>query len=85
MEKLSKHARKRCQQRGIDQELVNMLLSHGDEIDCDNSAVKLAFSQQAIKQMRKRMKRLMRVLETSPYIILGNDGTVITAAHQFEN
>lgn len=80
---LTNHAHKRCQQRGISQSVIDIIISKGVEVDEDNEAITLALSKKDKKRVLKELKQCIHTLEKEPYIVLGNNGSVITTAHKF--
>jgi len=78
------HAEKRMQQRGIPPLVVELLEACGSE-RCTGGAVKLIFDKAARKRLKHYLggKRGLRMIEPwlSSYAIVGDDGTIVTAAH----
>ncbi|WP_413282499.1 hypothetical protein [Vibrio sp. MA40-2] len=80
---LTHHSVKRCQQRGIDPAVVELLVAIGIEVNEDNEASKLAFSKREKKRLLKTLKKCTRTVEKTPYVVLSYGGDVITTAHQY--
>lgn len=83
MTNLTNHSVKRCQQRGIDPVVIEMLVMLGVEVDWDNEACTLAFGKREKKNLLKTLKKCTRAVERAPYIVLSHGGDVITTAHKY--
>lgn len=82
---LTVHARERLQQRAIPPLLVELLERFGSSIRC-GGADKLFFDKAAKRRLKDYLggTRGLRAIEPwlGVYMILGDDGLVVTAAHQ---
>ena len=77
------HANKRCQQRGIAPEVIELLIMLGSDIEVDKEATKLTFNKHDKKRLLKILNKCRRTVEKAPYIVLSHSGKVITAAHTY--
>lgn len=82
----TRHARVRCQQRGIPPEMVGLLLEHGRERHVGHGATMLSFS----KRRRERLKRVMTREQFAAlsshldvYAIVGPTGRIMTVGHRY--
>ena len=74
MYNLSKHAQIRCQQRGIDPVLIDILIILGAVIKEDNDSISL--------EIPKKIRKLLNLVSKNIYAVLSFDGEVITVAHK---
>ncbi|WP_445777226.1 hypothetical protein [Shewanella sp.] len=82
MTALTDHSVKRCQQRGIDTAVVDLLIMFGAVVNIDNEASKLTLSKREKKRLLKTLKKCTRTIEKAPYIVISHSGEIITAAHR---
>lgn len=80
---LSKHATKRIQQRDIDPYIVSLLLNYGHEQCAGKSVNKLQLPRIERKRIICRLKKMAKMLEKDPYILLSDDGIIVTAAKSY--
>ena len=78
MYNLSKHAQIRCQQRGIDPVLIDILIILGAVIKEDNDSISLEIP----KKSHKKIRKLLNLVSKNIYAVLSFDGEVITVAHK---
>ncbi|MEG3754152.1 hypothetical protein [Psychromonas arctica] len=83
MAKLTNHATKRSQQRGIDSDVIELLIMLGTDVENDNEADTIAFSKRDKKSLLKTLKRCVQAVEKAPYIVLSHSGDVLTTAHKY--
>lgn len=83
MANLSNHTIKRCQQRGIDPAVIELLIMLGSDVEMDNEASKLAFNKHDKKRLLKTLKKCRQAVEKAPYVVLAHTGKVITTAHNY--
>lgn len=83
----TRHAGVRCQQRGISQELLGLLLDHGIERHVGGGATILSFP----KHHRKRLSRCLSRREFAAvssrldvYAVVGSNGKVMTVGHRYK-
>jgi len=78
--KLTKHAKKRSQQRGIKNRHVELLLEHG--ILVNKCYIPKAHLSEIISDYKKRIQDLENIVRANKTLILKQE-TVITAYNQF--
>ncbi|SDH43777.1 protein of unknown function [Vibrio xiamenensis] len=83
MPNLTKHAKTRCQQRGIDPTVIDILMLFGIEINEDNEAEKLMISKRDKKQLLNKLNKAKQAVEKNIYTVISHTGEVITAAHKY--
>ena len=80
----TRHAQARCQQRGIPPEAVEAILAYGNARRHDGADVyyldKRARSRAEAGLGRPGYRRIEKALDS--YLVLGDDGSLITAAHR---
>ncbi len=81
---LSRHAQQRIQQRGIDANAVQLLLTYGEEHRSRGASVFFLTASKrkalALELGKREADLLMQRLNL--LVVEGNDGTVITVAHR---
>lgn len=82
MMQLSQHAKKRSQQRGLTTENIELLMFFGGKIREGRDSLSIEFTHQERKHLRKILKECIELVDKTPYVVVGNDGTVVTAAHK---
>lgn len=79
--KMSKHAEKRCQMRGIPYDCQEIILRHGSPVRRTGGATAFYMSERdrlaAVAECRSLIKALERSRNTE--IVVADDGTCITA------
>lgn len=80
---LSKHAVTRMQQRAIDEEIVDLLLAHGSHFYSGGAEIYM-LARRTREYMASRNFVPVNMLEKlrDAYIVVANDGTIITAGHR---
>jgi hypothetical protein len=82
--KMSRHAEKRCQQRALPPEILDIVMKHGRLSDAPGDVCKLFFGNKeythAISDLKKMMKRLERARGGT--IVLGK-GQIVTVYKQY--
>ncbi len=63
MIKMTKHAQKRIQQRGISQETLRIIMDHGRIGNASNGVYKLFFGNKEYSNAINRLKQLIKSLE----------------------
>lgn len=80
----TRHAQARCQQRGIPPEAVEAILAYGNARRHDGADVyyfdKRARSRAEAALGRPRFCRIEKALDS--YVVLSDDGSLLTAAHR---
>jgi hypothetical protein len=81
---ITNHAQARLQQRGIPVYVVESLLDFGCETHDHRGGTKIFFDHKALNRLRQTSSVSYRNLERylNTYVVLGSDGTLITAAHR---
>lgn len=85
---LTRHARVRCQQRGISPEMIGLLFEFGRERHVGGGATLLSFPKQCREKLRKSLPRRQFAAISSHlniYAVLGNHGCVMTAGHRYHH
>lgn len=80
---MTKHAKKRQQQRGIPPIVVDLLLDYGTEVRAPGQqTTKCYFDKPARRRLRLYAGRLAPLFEEylDYYVVIGADGSVITVA-----
>lgn len=72
---ITKHAEKRCQQRGIKVNLLDFIYSLGAKVDEDSEAVKI----QITNKIRSEIIKLLDYSKNKILVVDKNQGTIITA------
>ena len=83
----TRHARTRCQQRGIPRDLLGLLLDHGRERHVGGGATLLSFPKRRREQLRKVLSRNRFAALSSHldvYAIVGSNGQIVTAGHRYQ-
>lgn len=83
----TRHARIRCQQRGIPMDLVELLFEFGHERHVGGGATMLSFPKRSRETMRRRLSRERFAAISSRlgvYAVLGDDGYIVTVGHRFQ-
>ncbi len=83
----TKHAAKRCQQRGISQDAVHVLYRYGKRQHTYDGGVSYAMDKKTRRTAKKDMgetayRRIESQLDS--YIIVKLNGVLVTAAHRLE-
>ena len=86
METVTKHAQRRLQQRGLPSAALEVLLDFGSEKHVGKGCIAFAMNHAARKRARECLgaatfSRLEPHLNS--YVILADDGVVVTAAHRY--
>jgi len=76
--KMSKHAKKRCQQRSLPQETLEIVMRHGRMSHAPAGVCKFFFGNKEYSQAISDLKRVMKTLERARggTIIMGTDQVV---------
>lgn len=85
MSQLTHHAVIRMQQRGINAVTVDYLLAYGDERRANGGAILVYFDKDTKKKLFSQLEKAERLkLEhhLNSYLILGDDGNVVTVGHR---
>lgn len=81
---LSTHAQIRCKQRGISDDIINILLRHGRESFAPGGSQKLLFGRKEYGHVVKELKHLMKVLDRAKdTAMIVNKDQIITVYKQF--
>ena len=80
--KLSKHAALRSQQRSMSADIIDAVIDYGRERHAGRGCFSYAFTDRTWRQFVEAMGPAARRLERarSAYVIVGEDGLVVTAA-----
>ncbi len=83
----TRHAETRMQQRAISPVVFELLQIYGDEQLQKGGSRVLRLNRRQRKRAEKELSRLLDYVrrENSPYFILGDQGQVITAGHQYQS
>jgi len=86
MERVTRHASLRSQQRGIPRILVDLLIDFGAQADAGYGARKLFFDKQARRRIHAYAGPLASLLDEhlDVYAVVGADMQVITVGHRTE-
>lgn len=79
------HANVRMQQRGIDASVVDYLLSFGEERLTNKGASIVYFDKDTKKKLFAQLDKNERIKiehQVNAYLILGDDGKVVTVGHR---
>lgn len=85
MNALTRHALKRCQQRGIPTSIVDYLLDFGEEVHSCGAEI-LFFSKGSMSTIAKEVGRdAVKFLQkyANSYLVL-DDGKVLTVGHRYK-
>lgn len=83
----TRHARIRCQQRGISGQLLDLLLDHGKERHVGHGATIISFPKDARERLRRSLPRKAYAALDSRlnvYAIVGTNGRVMTVGHRYQ-
>lgn len=82
--KMTKHAKIRCQQRGIKSDLLDIILLHGKESILPGGATGYFLRKKDRKRLVRECKRLIQLLDhfTGIQIIESAEGLMLTAYHR---
>ena len=83
----TRHARVRCQQRGIPRDLIRLLLDFGCEQHVGHGATMLSFPKQRRIRLKQTMSRVQFASLSSHlavYAIVGPMGKVMTVGHRYK-
>ena len=80
---MTKHANKRCQQRGISPDLVLLLNTLGMETQQKGNTYVLELDKQTQKRLSKKLKHLLMEIQRNVIVVIGEDDNVITTAHKY--
>lgn len=86
MQEITLHAQRRLQQRGIPAEALNLLLDFGQEKHVGRGCTAFAMDHAARWRARQMLGDMaFRRLEPhlNAYVVLAEDGAVVTAAHRY--
>ena len=82
---ITRHAAARLRQRAIPPFMIELLDRFGSEMRCDG-AQRLFFDKAAVRRLKRHMggRRSLRHVEPwlNVYIVIGDNGRLITAAHK---
>jgi hypothetical protein len=80
---LTQHAISRCQQRGINSVMIDLILSFGDEEHLGEGVKRIHIHSRNLKKATKALGKALRKADKlgGMYLIESPDGRVITAAH----
>jgi hypothetical protein len=79
---ITKHAQKRCQQRGISPDLVLLLSALGMETQQKGNTYVLELDKRTQKDLCKKLKRLLMQIQRDVFVVISEDDSVITTAHK---
>ena len=83
----TRHARIRCQQRGISGQLLGLLLDHGKERHLGHGATIISVPKNTRERLRRSLPRkTYAALDSSlnVYAIVGANGQVVTVGHRYQ-
>jgi len=83
---ITRHARVRCQQRGIPGRLLDLLLDYGKERHVGHGATVLSFPKGARQRLRRCLPQgEFATLDThlDVYAVVGSNGQVMTVGHRY--
>jgi len=77
---LSEHALARGKQRGVNFDLIDLILEHGSEERKPGGAVEIRINKRDRTRMVADLKRRLRVIERTAgkAVLMADDGTIIT-------
>lgn len=77
----SKHSKKRCVQRGVKKELVDIITNHGDQINLPGQGLGYYLPRGRMSSIRSNLKQILQLLEKADelYIVKNNSNHIITA------
>lgn len=80
---ISKHAQSRSQQRGIRNDIVDIIIEHGTPVNKPGSALEYRLTKKKRADLITSFKKMINKLErTSGIAVLtGTDGQIITVYH----
>jgi hypothetical protein len=83
MTTLSKHCEHRMQKRGIPEAVIDLLLDFGDSCPSGDGTEKFYFTKKAFRKVTGYLGQQAKYFEKyrCAYVIIGNDGTVVTASY----
>ena len=81
--KISKHAKKRIQQRGIPENSIELILEYGSPIRKPSDAYEYKVHKKEKNRIISNLKHLINIVETLPQkaVLVSNDCEVITVYH----
>ena len=80
----SKHVKVRCQQRGISQDQIDLIVSHGQKFRKSNGALEYRLLKKDKDRLISTLKKQINIVERSigkGVLVSGDQGTVITIYH----
>jgi len=83
----TRHARIRCQQRGISGQMLDLLLDHGKERHLGHGVTIVSFPKDARERLRRSLPRKKYAALDSRlnvYAIVGSNGRVMTVGHRYQ-
>ena len=83
----TRHARKRCQQRGISPQMLVLLIEYGREQHLGGGATVLSFPKQRRHRLRRALSRVDFAAVASHldiYAVLNEHGTISTVGHRYQ-
>lgn len=80
---LTKHAKTRCQQRGIPPMVVDLLRNYGTVEKCPGGATRYSFDKKARQRVSAYAGSLAGLLQShlDTYLVVGDEDHVITVGH----
>lgn len=84
---LSAHAHRRCQQRGISEEVLKILYEHGRTAWCRDGVLSYTINRNQHSKLRVAIgepafRSVVDHLDS--YMVVSLDGTIVTVAHRVE-
>lgn len=83
---LSKHAKKRCQQRGGDEFQISLIKMFGEEKHDGHGAIRYSMTRSAMQNLYRGCgyTKKLEQLEGRYIVVSTEDGTVITCGHSYQ-
>ncbi|MFZ4380683.1 MAG: hypothetical protein ACOYO0_01800 [Sandarakinorhabdus sp.] len=78
---MTRHARERCQQRSIPEEIIDLLLDFACSTYCGNGCERYAFCRRSWRKAAQALGKNVASMEhfRHAYLVLAGDGSVVTA------
>lgn len=77
MMKSTIHAQQRMNQRGINREMMELVMEHG-KIDLDKRVLGRKDAQSLLTQMQEQMKVLKKIIDKGGIVVIAENGNWIT-------
>lgn len=82
--RVSRHAAARCQQRGVAADVVPLILEYGDAAHVGRGCMRFLMTSAALGRLPiDAATPAVREKLAGCYVVIGDDGTVITVGHHY--